>query len=124
MIPFQFNVDIISELEKALSSYKLTTYNFIIDELIGLKNNSKGKTRVAAGIAIQIAKSDNVKIKKNSLKENESVDDGLLRIASNTNYPKVLATNDIELRKKAKEKGITVAYLRQKRYIVIDGYSN
>jgi rRNA-processing protein FCF1 len=132
MIPFQFNVDIIAELEKALASYKLTTTNFIIDELVGLKKNLKGKNRVAAGIALKIAKSDGIEIKNIPLKENESVDDGLIRIAklskasktSKTSNSKVLATNDIELRKKAKKEGITVAYLRQKKYISIDGYLN
>lgn len=43
------------------------------------------------------------------------VDDALLRVSE------VLATNDIELKKRARKKGITVAYLRQKKYIAIDG---
>ncbi|KZX17156.1 Fcf1 [Methanobrevibacter cuticularis] len=116
MIPFQFNIDIIDELEKALPSYKLTTPNFVIDELFGLKKNLKGKDRVAAGIALKIAKSPKIIIKDLPLKDNESVDEGLLRIS------KVLATNDIELKKRAKEKGIAVAYLRQKKYVAIDGY--
>ncbi len=37
MVPFQFNVDIIDELEKALPSYKLTTPIFVINELKGNK---------------------------------------------------------------------------------------
>ena len=32
MVPFQFNVDIITELEKVLPSYKLTTPSFVINE--------------------------------------------------------------------------------------------
>jgi rRNA-processing protein FCF1 len=115
MIPFQFNVDIIDELEKALPSYDLTTPKFVIDELNGLKKNEKSKIRVNASLALKIAKSNSITIKNISLNENESVDDGLIRIS------KVLATNDIELKKRAKEKGITVVYLRQKRYISIDG---
>lgn len=116
MIPFQFNVDIIDELEKAFPSYKLITPKFVINELVGLKENLKGKNRVAAGIGLKIAKSSNVHIEDIPIKNNESVDDALLRIS------KVLATNDIELRKKAKEKGIPVIYLRQKKYVVVDGY--
>lgn len=116
MIPFQFNIDIIDELEKAFPSYKLTTTNFVINELVGLKKNLKGKNRVAAGIGLKIAKSANVLIKEISLNKDESVDDGLLRIS------KILATNDIELKKKARKKGITVVYLRQKRYVAFDGY--
>ena len=115
MVPFQFNVDIITELEKILPSYKLTTPSFVINELKGLKNNSKGKTRLNANLALKLANSSKVEIKDISLLENETVDDALLRVSE------VLATNDIELKKRAKDKGITVAYLRQKKYIAVEG---
>ena len=45
MVPFQFNVDVITELENLLPSYKLTTPSFVINELKGLKRNNKGKIR-------------------------------------------------------------------------------
>lgn len=115
MVPFQFNVDIIDELEKALPSYKLTTPIFVINELKGLKRNNKGKIRLNADLALKLANSSNIEIKDISLENNETVDDALLRVSE------VLATNDIELKKRASKKGITVAYLRQKKYIAIDG---
>ena len=115
MVPFQFNVDIITELEKLLPSYKLTTPSFVINELKGLKKNSKGKIRLNANLALKLANSSKVEIKDISLLENETVDDALLRVSE------VLATNDIELKKRAKDKGITVAYLRQKKYIAVEG---
>ena len=115
MVPFQFNVDIITELENKLPSYTLTTPSFVINELKGLKNNNKGKVRLNANLALKLANSSKVEIKDISLLENETVDDALLRVSE------VLATNDIELKKRAKDKGITVAYLRQKKYIAIDG---
>ena len=115
MVPFQFNVDIISELEKVLPSYKLTTPSFVINELKGLKKNNKGKTRLNANLALKLANSSKIEIKDISLLENETVDDALLRVSE------VLATNDIELKNRAKEKGITVAYLRQKKYIAVEG---
>lgn len=115
MVPFQFNVDIISELEKLLPSYKLTTPSFVINELKGLKRNTKGKVRLNANLALKLANSSKVEIKDISLLENETVDDALLRVSE------VLATNDIELKNRAKEKGITVAYLRQKKYIAVEG---
>lgn len=115
MVPFQFNVDIIDELEKVLPSYKLTTPIFVINELKGLKRNNKGKIRLNADLALKLANSSNIEIKDISLENNETVDDALLRVSE------VLATNDIELKKRARKKGITVAYLRQKKYIVIDG---
>lgn len=115
MVPFQFNVDIIDELEKVLPSYKLTTPIFVINELKGLKRNNKGKIRLNADLALKLANSSNIEIKDISLENNETVDDALLRVSE------VLATNDIELKKRARKKGITVAYLRQKKYIAIDG---
>ena len=115
MVPFQFNVDIIDELEKALPSYKLTTPIFVINELKGLKRNNKGKIRLNADLALKLANSSNIEVKDISLENNETVDDALLRVSE------VLATNDIELKKRARKKGITVAYLRQKKYIAIDG---
>ena len=115
MVPFQFNVDIITELEKVLPSYKLTTPNFVINELKGLKRNNKGKIRLNANLALKLANSSKVEIKDISLLENETVDDALLRVSE------VLATNDIELKKRAKAKGITIVYLRQKNYITVDG---
>jgi hypothetical protein len=115
MVPFQFNVDIITELEKKLPSYKLTTPSFVINELKGLKRNNKGKIRLNANLALKLANSSKIEIKDISLLENETVDDALLRVSE------VLATNDIELKNRAKDKGITVAYLRQKRYIAVEG---
>ena len=115
MVPFQFNVDIITELENSLPSYKLTTPSFVINELKGLKKNSKGKVRLNANLALKLANSSKVEIKDISLLENETVDDALLRVSE------VLATNDMELKKRAKAKGITVVYLRQKNYITVDG---
>ena len=115
MVPFQFNVDIITELENTLPSYKLTTPSFVINELKGLKNNNKGKVRLNANLALKLANSSKVEIKDISLLENETVDDALLRVSE------VLATNDIELKNRAKNKGITVVYLRQKKYIAVEG---
>ena len=115
MVPFQFNVDVITELENTLPSYKLTTPSFVINELKGLKRNNKGKIRLNANLALKLANSSKVEIKDISLLENETVDDALLRVSE------VLATNDIELKNRAKEKGITIVYLRQKKYIAVDG---
>ena len=115
MVPFQFNVDVITELEKLLPSYKLTTPSFVINELKGLKNNNKGKVRLNANLALKLANSSKVEIKDISLLENETVDDALLRVSE------VLATNDTELKNRAKNKGITIVYLRQKKYIAVDG---
>ncbi len=117
MIPFQFNVDIIDEFKRILPNYHLVTTEFVIRELNGLKNNNNGKTRLAAGLGLKIAKSPDVEIRDVPLKKGESVDDALIRIS------KVLATNDIELKRKAKKKGIALVILRQKSYLAVEGFT-
>lgn len=117
LLPFQFNVDIIEEFRIRLPNHKLVTTKFVIRELKGLKNNKNSKTRLAASLGLKIAQSNQIEIKDIPLKNGESVDEGLVRIAN------VLATNDIELRKKAKKNNLTIVYLRQKRYLAIDGDS-
>ena len=116
MIPFQFNVDILEEFKRVLPNYKLVTTDFVIKELQGLKNNNKGKVRLAAGLGLKIAQSGEIEIRNVSLNEGESVDDALIRIS------KVLATNDIVLKKKAKSNGIALVFLRQKKYLAVEGY--
>ncbi len=113
MVPFQFNVDIIEELRNKLPLYKLVTPRFVVKELEGLKHN-KGKTSLNASLALKLINSSNIEIKDISLRKDESVDDALIRVS------KVLATNDKELKNRAKEKGISVVYLRQKKYIDVD----
>ncbi len=116
MIPFQFNVDILEEFKRVLPNYKLVTTSFVINELNGLKNNSKGKVRLAAGLGLKIAKSGEIEIRNVPLNKGESVDDALIRLST------VLATNDANLRKKAKKKGIPLVILRQKKYLAVEGY--
>jgi hypothetical protein len=116
MIPAQFHVDILTELGHIIPNYKLIVPSFVIDELENIKKRSKGKARIEASIALKIAESPEINIMNINLKKRERVDDALLRIS------KVLCTNDIGLKRRAKERGITVIYLRQKNYLAVDGY--
>jgi uncharacterized protein len=113
MIPAQFHVDIISELERILPSYKLLVPIFVVEELKNLKK-SRGFNKIAASIALKIVFSSDISISPAKLRKNERVDEALLRIS------KILCTNDRELKKKAKNKGIDIVYLRQKKYLVIE----
>jgi rRNA-processing protein FCF1 len=116
MIPFQFNVDILEEFKRILPNYQLVTTRFVINELKGLKKNSKGKVRLAAGLGLKIAQSCEIEIRDIPLNDGESVDDALIRVSN------VLATNDANLRKKAKKKGIALVILRQRKYLAVEGY--
>jgi rRNA-processing protein FCF1 len=116
MIPAQFHVDILSQLESLLPSYGLAVPSPVMDELENIKRTSRGRSRIAASVALKIAKSPPINIIPLELGEDEKVDDVLLRIST------VLCTNDRELRKKARDRGIPVVYLRQRKYLAIDGH--
>ena len=119
MISAQFHIDVVSELEQILPSCKLLVPTAVLKELNHIKNRSKGKTRIAASIAIKIATSSPIKVLKMELKPDESVDDAILRLSGK---PRILCTNDRKLRIKARKKNINVIYLRQRRYLDVDGH--
>ena len=117
MIPFQFNVDILEEFKRILPNYQLVTAKFVINELNGLKKNSKGKIRSNEIFKTRIYEfAGEIEIRDIPLNDGESVDDALIRVSN------VLATNDANLRKKAKKKGIALVILRQRKYLAVEGY--
>jgi len=119
MMAVQFNIDVAGELEQLLPSYKLLVPSAVIMELKKIKSRSNGKNKIAASIALKITTLSPIEILDMELKQSESVDDALLRLSKRS---KVLCTNDRELRKKAREIGINVVYLRQRKYLDIDGH--
>jgi rRNA-processing protein FCF1 len=117
----QFHVDVVSELEKILPSCKLLVPTAVLNELSRIKNRTKGKNKIAASIAIKIATSSPIVVLEMELNHGESVDDSLLRLSEKS---RLLCTNDRELRIKAREKDINVIFLRQRRYLDVDGHLN
>jgi len=116
MTTTQFPVDVVVDLENILPSHKLLVPSYVLEELENIKGRSRGKNRVAASVSIKIAQNPPFQVREMERGRNERVDDALLR------HSRVLCTNDRELRRRAREKGITVVYLRQKRYLSIDGH--
>jgi uncharacterized protein len=116
MMAAQFNLDVAGQLQDLLPQFNYIVPLFIIKELKNIQERSRGKTRNAAATALKIAVNKPLKIKNIPQLEDEPVDDALLRIS------KVLCTNDRELRKKARENKIPVIYLRQRKYLAVDGY--
>lgn len=116
MTTTQFPVDVVVELENILPSYGLTVPSYVMEELQNIKRRSRGKTRIAASVAIKIAENPPFKVREMELAPGERVDDALLR------HSQVLCTNDRELRRRARKKGTPVVYLRQKRYLSVDGH--
>ena len=116
MMAAQFNLDVAGLLHEIIPHYIYSVPSFIIGELENIKERSRGKTRTAAITALKIASLPPLKVKDIPLLKGERVDDALLRISP------VLCTNDRELRKRARERDIPIIYLRQRKYIEVDGY--
>lgn len=116
MIPAQFHVDILTELGQVIPHFKLIVPSFVKEELENIEKRSRGKDKTAASVALKLIRSPQIEVMDVYLKRKERVDDALLRIS------RVLCTNDILLKKRARDRGITVIYLRQKKYLDVDGY--
>jgi len=116
MIPHQFRVDIVSELRRLFPTHELIVPSFVIGELEGIRRHSGGDARIAASIGLALARRPPFRVVDEKLREGESVDDALLRISD------VLCTADRELRERARSQGIPVVYLRQKKYLAVDGH--
>ena len=121
MMSAQFHVDVVGELEKILPSCKLLVPTAVLKELSRIKSRTRGKNKIAASIAIRIATSSPIEVLEMEQKQGESVDDSLLRLSEKS---RLLCTNDRELRMKAREKDINVIFLRQRRYLDVDGHLN
>lgn len=119
MMAAQFHIEIIGELELILPSCKFLVPSAILKELRRIKNRSKGKNRVSASIALKIASSIPFEIMEMQIRDGESVDDALLRLSEKS---RILCTNDRELKRKARERNINVIYLRQRKYLDVDGH--
>lgn len=116
MVAGQLNIDVVSQLEKLLPSFKFIVPSFVVRELENIQQRAAGKNKAAASVALKITRGYAVHIKNIHLLENEQVDDALIRISH------VLCTNDKDLRLKARKKGLKVVYLRQRKYLAVDGY--
>ena len=118
MVPLRFGVDIKSELGRIVeSSFKLATTLAVVDELLRLKHQVKpGEVKeidFALATAEGIEKIDDV------LGPKEDVDDQLIRLAGSRGV--VVATTDTELRRRLRKACLPAIYMRQSRYLAIDG---
>jgi len=107
MIPYQFKVDIFSELDR-IGPFKLFVLDKTVKELEKLAEHEKGKNKLAARLALTFIKAKALNII--TALQDEYADEALVRL-SKEGY--TIATQDIELQKKIKKKII----LRQKKYL-------
>jgi uncharacterized protein len=117
-VPSQFNLDIFEELANLLNHrFELILLSSIKKELQGLAKSNSPKVQKQALLALRLAeKCRFVPIKKGLT---ETYDDVIVRVASEWKCP--VATNDSELRRRLRENGVAVIFLRQKQRLAMDG---
>lgn len=114
MIPETHGIDIFSELDRLLDKkYELVVPEVVIGELERLKKEGDSSERKASRIALELA--DRAK----KIKSENPADEEILKLSQEKNC--VVGTNDSNLRKKLRNKGIPVIYIRQKSHLDING---
>lgn len=110
MVPEQFNVDIFSELLR-LGYVEWLVPASVLGELRSLAERAeKGRDKIAARVALGLAKGCNA-----VGEDNYDADGAIVDLALKTGA--AVFTNDKALKKRLFSKGITVIYLRQGRYL-------
>lgn len=108
LIPFQYGVDIFSELEDLVPGSEIFTLNSVKVELEGLAKSDRN-AKAALGLL------EKVKIEHSE----GTADKALFELSSPGN---IVCTNDKVLKEKIRRNGAPVIYLRQKSYLAVDGY--
>ncbi|MFX0023162.1 MAG: PIN domain-containing protein [Candidatus Hermodarchaeota archaeon] len=130
LLPFQFKIDYFDEIRfKLEGEIKFIIYQQILDELEAKRIKEQKTTNfinfLESGLLYLKKNKEryNIDILKDTKNENETTDDFLIRMLKNLkiqNQNIYIATNDSDLRRKAKMIQINSIFMRQKRYISID----
>lgn len=116
LIPIRFGVDILAETTEAVNDIvEFYVSSKVVEEIKLLLSNAKPGLERELRFALNMAKGFRIIEDDSSL----SVDDSLIHLAEKNNM--ILGTADKELRKKAKNSGVKVVFLRQGRRLLLDG---
>lgn len=117
LVPPQFNLDIFEELANLLNRrFEPILLSSTQKELQGLANSSP-KLRKQALLALRLAeKCRFVPVEKLF---GETYDDVIVRVSTEWMCP--VGTNDRELRKRLRQNGVPVIFLRQKHRLAVEG---
>jgi rRNA-processing protein FCF1 len=116
-VPFQLQIDIFEEIRNKIGNIEFIVLSTTLQELEILGKKRSYKLSRQASSAFKLA--NRCKIVKVEKKPEESYDEVILRKAQEWNY--IVATNDMDLRKKLRTEGIPVLYIRQKSHIEMEG---
>ncbi len=115
MVPFEFKVDIIDELNRIIpEKFTIVIPDLVIDELRKIAEG-KGKRAIAARSALEFVN----KFRIERVEKRGDVDTSIVYYAKENGY--ALATQDKEMKKLARKLGIPIITMRQKKYLTYDG---
>ena len=119
LVPGQFGVDIIGELNRILDvRFKILIPNVVLQELDVIERKSRGKDLMAIRMAKKLAERfETVEIGEFGRRP---IDDQILEFAVK-NDRVIVCTNDKGLKKRLRERGVPVVYLRSKKILELEG---
>ena len=118
-VPFQFNVDVFSESRMVLEQrVDFVILRSVLNEINKLAETARGSDKRAFRIALELAENCKIVDVQDPISE-MAVDDQLIEHTAQVGG--VLATNDKQLRARARGRGIPVLFLRGKKRLVLDG---
>ncbi len=117
MIPFQFKIDIFQEIEYLLQKkVDFVVPSAVKRELTGISSRG-GEGAPEASLALQLA--SRCRVVDVTLEPQETVDDAILKASQKLGA--VVATTDIELKKRLRAINVPVVYLREKSKLEVEG---
>jgi len=131
LLPFQYKIDYLNEIRNKLEGkLKFLIFKQVLDELEAKRkrepNSTKFQRQFKSGL-LYLEKnktSFNIEYVEEVKDKSETTDDFILRMLISLKEESrdiFLATNDSELRRRARELNLSTIYLRQKKYISIEG---
>ncbi|MFX0030904.1 MAG: PIN domain-containing protein [Candidatus Hermodarchaeota archaeon] len=130
LLPFQFKIDYLNEIRDNLEgNLKFIIYQQILNELEAKRKREIGSTKfqrlLNSGLMYLEKNKGNFEIDyiDEVKQEDESTDEFLFRKSKelkDKSQTIFLATNDSQLRRKAKQANINIIFLRQKKFLYIE----
>jgi len=117
-VPSQFQIDIFEELSNILNQrFEPVLLSVTRREILTMAEKGSPKMRKYASLALQLAKKCRIVRVRQGI--DESHDDVVVRVAQKWKCP--VATNDRALRRRLRDKGIPVIFLRGKKRLGMEG---
>lgn len=113
----EFRIDYFSEFSRTfLLNYKVSILDKVLSELEHLCQTGSALKKQSAKLAKTVLEKKKVFVLKTE--SNKTVDDILVSIADKDT---IIATIDAELKRRLKKLGVAIVFVRQKKYLQVEG---